>query len=378
MNMRSFEEAQLIQEYLTTTGDILNTNVCRAFGLPMSKHFLHDLRVRLGILNSLPNIHFGNPSADELIVPDLSLPARLIWLIETIPDDTFTSSKLELLANVKSGTVLKALQKLENESVIERVQSTRPHKWRRCPNIRPDFTKIFMEVHGLIDPISSVSLGQIVLLANRALCGMPINGVSLPSLVTDLTSRYARISLSIPPHRALEPFLLAVLKGAGDYRAVTRELDKALREAKTIRRAFDRLPRKEGSKSPLEDYTLPAEWISIFELPGISSFVEAVTVSLGSELHPKEAEWVADEAIEEAILELMTEGILLNRDRSIKYLLNVQPTYYALATSIIEGNIQKNAKRTEVPIRKVNIKKLYRTIAWEILGIKNFKKNNLL
>ena len=63
----------------------------------------------------------------------------------------------------------------------------------------------------------------------------------------------------MPPIQALEPFLLAVLKWAGDYRDVTRELEKVLSRAKTIRRAFARLPKKDvyligvGSPTTIKD-----------------------------------------------------------------------------------------------------------------------------
>lgn len=285
-----------------------------------------------------------------------------------LPEDTFTTNELRHLTNLSIGTMSKALLKLGDEGFIEQIPSTRPHKWRRGPNIRPDFTKIFIEVHGLIDPISSVSQGQIAILANRALCGMPINEVNIPSIVTDLTSRYARISLPTPPPRALEPFLLAVLKGAGDYRAVKRELEKVLREAKTIRRAFDRLTRKDGPKSPLEDYALPTEWISILEQPGrISSFIEAATDVLGAELHPTEATLVAEHAIKETIEEIKVQGITSRFDDSKNAIFDVDPSLYDYVIHILHDNIRRIVKKVDLPVRKFNVKELYRKISVEMI-----------
>ncbi|GAB1484057.1 hypothetical protein MASR2M78_28740 [Treponema sp.] len=45
MNTKSFEQLQLVHEYLTTTDDALSSNVCRAFGLSRANTFF-DLRVR--------------------------------------------------------------------------------------------------------------------------------------------------------------------------------------------------------------------------------------------------------------------------------------------------------------------------------------------
>jgi hypothetical protein len=203
---------------------------------------------------------------------------------------------------------------------------------------------------------------------------MPIDGVNIPSLVTDLTSRYTRIALPTPPPRALEPFLMAVLKGAGDYRAVTRELEKVLREAKTIRRAFDRLARKDGPKSPLEDYALPTEWISILEQPGrISSFFEAATVAIGAELHPKEAVVVMDQAVMKTFEDLKNQGIVVPYDDTKKAISDVDPSFYNHVLSILNDNIRKYVKKTDLPIKKFNIKEFYRKVALEIYQDKTNK-----
>lgn len=368
MNSNSYNATILVRDYLATTGDTLSARVCQTLGLPCGKHYIHDLRNRLMSLDSPKGVQNGNLSANEPIGSHFSTSAALKMVIMRLPDDTFTTNELRHLTNLSIGTVLKALRKLENEGVIQRVQSTRPLKWRRCTNIRPDFTKIFMEVHGLIDPISSVSQGQIAILANRALCGMPIDGIPISSLVNDLTSRYTRISLPTPPPRALEPFLLAVLKGAGDYRAVTRELEKVLREAKTIRRAFDRLARKDGPKSPLEDYALPTEWILIFEQPGrISSFVEAATVVLGSEFYLREAEIISEETIKITMEEMRRLGLVGQYAPLKKAVIDIAPSFHDHVLVILHDNIRKNVKMVDLPVRKFNIKELYRKVALEMI-----------
>jgi DNA-binding MarR family transcriptional regulator len=368
MNNRSYNATQCVHEYLAATGDSLTPDVCKSLGLPSGKHYFFDLRHRLESFDNSKYVQNGILSADGPIGSSLSAPAAMKKAIMTLPDDTFTTNQLHHQTLLSKGTMSKALRKLENEGVITRVSASRPCTWRRRLQILPDFTKVFMEVHGLIDPISSVPQGQIAILANRTLCGMPVEGVDIPSIVTNLTSRYARISLPIPPHRALEPFLLAVLKGAGDYRAVTRELEKVFREAKIIRRASERLARKDGSTSPLEDYTLPTEWILIFEQPGrISSFVEAVSVALGSEHHPKEAEWVADEAIKMTITELNNQSIVSRYDASKKVIMDIAPSLHNHVYAILYKSIRQNVKNVDLPVRKFNIKAMYRKVGLEIV-----------
>lgn len=368
MNTKSFETVQLVHEYLTTTDDALSSNVCRAFGLSQGKHFLYDLRVRMGALDSLQNAHNGNLPADGPIGSSLSAPATLKRAIFRLSDEVFNTHELRNLANLTAGNFSRTLRKLECEGLIERVSFTRPYQFRRCPQIRPDFTKVFMEVHGLIDPPSSIPLRHLPILANRALCGKSIDGMELMKAVTDMASRYSRISLPLPPTRALEPFLLAVLKGAGDYRAVTRELEKVLREAKAIRGAFDRLSSKGGFPIPLAGFTMPHEWFSLFEQPGkISSFVEAITDALGAELHPKEAESVTDQAIEKTLEELRNQGIAGRYDPLEKAMIDISPSFHDLALSILHDNIRKYVKKVDLPVRKFNVKELYRKVALEMV-----------
>lgn len=369
MNSNSYDATQLVRDYLTATGDTLSETVCQTLGLPFGKHYIHDLRHRLMSFDSPMGGKNGNLLADELIGSHLSASAALKMVIMRLPDDTFTTNELRHLTNLSSGTVSKCLRKLENESIIHRITSTsQPCTWRRFPPIRPDFTKVFMEIHGLFDPKASIHLRHLTLLANRTLCGLSIEGEKFPSLVTDLTSRYTRLSLPIPPPRALDPFLLAVLKGAGDYRAVTRELEKALREAKVIRSASDRLACKACIQSPLEDFTIPHEWIAVFEQRGrISAFAEAVTVALGSEHHPKEAEWVADEAIKMTIAELNNQGILSRYDASKKVIMDIDPSLHNYVHAILNNSIRENAKNVDLPVRKFNIKAMYRKVGLEIV-----------
>jgi len=192
--------------------------------------------------------------------------------------------------------------------------------------------------------------------------------MELMKAVTDMASRYSRISLTVPPNRALEPFLRAVLKGAGDFRAVTRELEKVLREAKIIRRAFDSLSSKDDSPSPLADFTMPHEWFALFEQPGkISSFVEAITDALGAELYPKETETVSDQAIEETIDDLKKQGIVGRYDDIKKAIIDVDPSFHDLVLSILHDNIRKSVKKLDLPVKKFNLKELYRKVALEMI-----------
>lgn len=368
MNSTSFTAIQLVYDYQVATEDTLTIDVCKSLGLPYGKHYFFDLRRRLASFDSSECVQNGNLSADWPIGSRLSAPAALKRAIMALPDDTFTTNELWHQTGLSIETMSKALRKLENEGVITRVSSTRPIKWRRCPQIRLDFTKVFMEIHGLIDPPSSIPLRHLPILANRALCGKSIDGMELMKAVTDMASRYSRISLPLPPTRALEPFLLAVLKGAGDYRAVTRELEKVLREAKAIRGAFDRLSSKGGFPIPLAGFTMPHEWFSLFEQPGkISSFVEAITDALGAELHPKEAESVTDQAIEKTLEELRNQGIAGRYDPLEKAMIDISPSFHDLALSILHDNIRKYVKKVDLPVRKFNVKELYRKVALEMV-----------
>lgn len=378
MNTDSFNATQRVHEYLIATGDTLNANVCRALGLPYGKHYLHDLRRRIASLDAPRSVCSGNHSANGSIGSSLSSAVALKKVIEELPSKVFSTNDLRDRIQVSNSVMSKALKKLEVEGIVERVASSRPYRYRRLSKPCSDFTEVFMESHGMNVLSSAISVRSLSLLANRALCGMTLEGINIPSLVTDLTSHYARISLPTPPRLAIEPFLLAVLKGGGDYRAIIRELEKSFREAKTVRRAFKRLACKDGLKSPLEDYALPTEWISVFEQPGrILSFVEAVTVAIGSEFYFREAEMISEETIKITMEELRSQGLVDQYDSSKKAVIDIAPSFHDQVLAIIHHNIHKCVKMVDLPVRKYNTKDLYQKIKWEIIQNKNHDKTRL-
>jgi DNA-binding transcriptional ArsR family regulator len=187
MNTSSFAEAQLVHDHLVATGDTLNSNVCRALGLPCGKHYLHDLRRRLAALDSHGSFRSGNTSANGAKGPSLSAAAALGFVIEGLPEGDFTTSDLRGRVELSAGTMSKALRRLEREGLIERIPSPRPHRYHRLLRLHPDFALAFMEAHGMTVPASAISLRRLPLLANRALCGMTIEGVDLTDTVADMT-----------------------------------------------------------------------------------------------------------------------------------------------------------------------------------------------
>ena len=69
------------------------------------------------------------------------------------------------------------------------------------------------------------------------------------------------------------------------------------------------------NESSLRAFCLPIEWLAFLgEQGGITTFMEAVTQALGGELHPKEADKVADRAIEGTLERLRAEGIVVQYD----------------------------------------------------------------
>lgn len=367
MNSSSFTAIQLVHDYLISTGDTLNSNVCQALGLSSGKHYLHDIRHRLALLGWSGSVHYGNLSATGPIGSSVPAVNVLKMVIEELTTDVFSTNDLRNLCKMNKNAMSKALKQLEFEGIVERVSSSRPNKYRHLSKSAPDFIQVFMRIHEINALDCAISLRNLPLLANRVLCGKSIDAMDLTNAVTGMISRYSRVSLPLPPIRALEPFLLAVLKEAGDYRAVTRELEKVLREAKAIRRAFDRLSSKDGFPNPLAEFTMPHEWLALFEQPGkISTFVEAVTDALGAELHPKEAKSVSDQAIEETIDDLKNQGIFGRYDTIKIAIIDVDPSFHDLVLSILHDNIRKYAMKVDLPVKKFNIKELYRKVALEM------------
>jgi DNA-binding transcriptional ArsR family regulator len=336
--------------------------------VPHEKHYLHDLRRRLAALDTPESVRNGNHSANGPIGSSVSAAAALKCVIEGLPDGDFTTNDLRERVKLSIGTTSKALRKLEREGLIERIPSPRPYRYRHLPRPRPDFTQAFMEAHGMMAaPDSSVSLRRLPLLANRALCGMTIEGIDLTGIVTDTASLYSGLPLHCPPPQALEPLTLAVLRGGGDFRAADRELGKAIREALATRRVLDRLPLGTSNRSALTDFCLPIEWLAFLEAHG-EALVEAATQALGGELHPKEGDdEVAGRAIEETLGCLRAEGIAAQRDAEKGFLTGLDSADRDRVGLILRANIWEHAKKAELPVRKFYVKGMYRSAAGAVM-----------
>lgn len=137
-----------------------------------------------------------------------------------MPTRTFTTNDLRERITLSSATLSKALSSLESEQQIQRKTSHRPYEHERAPKYAPDFITTFMQAHDLW-PSGNMqfSLRNLSLLANRALCGMSAEATGLVDTLTVLSRRYSGISLPVPRLRAIDTFLLAVLRGNGDHRA---------------------------------------------------------------------------------------------------------------------------------------------------------------
>jgi hypothetical protein len=297
----------------------------------------------------------------------LSAAAALEWIIEGLPDGDFTTKDLRGRFKLSTATMSKALRKLEREGLIARVPSPRPYRYRHLPRPHPDFTNAYMEAHGMTAPESTLSLRRLPLLANRALCGMTIEGIDLADIVADMTSRYSGLALLCPPRRALEPLLLAVLHGSGDSRAVNRGVGRAIREALSTRRVLDNLSPGAANERALTEFCLPPEWVVLLESQGgVSALVEAVTQALGGELHPKEAGEVADKAIEETLTRLRDEGIAAQYDTEKGLLYGLGPVDHERVGLILRTNLRELARKSDLPVRRFTARGLYRKAALEM------------
>jgi hypothetical protein len=367
MNAEFLAAAQLARDYLTATGDSLNATVCRALGLPGGKHYLHDLRRRLAALDCPESAHSENTSANGQKGSSLSAAVALRFTIEGLPEGDFTTSDLREHVRLSTGTMSKALRKLEGDGLIERIPSPRPHRYRRFPRPHPDFALAFMKAHGMAAPASALSLRRLPLLANRTLCGMTIEGIDLADTVADMTSRYSGLALPCPPPKALEPMILAVLHGCSDVRTVNRELGKAIRQALAVRRVLDGLPPGAADERALTEFCLPPEWLALLESQGgISAFAEAVTQALGGELHPKEAGEVASKAIEETLTRLRAEGIAAQYDTEKGLLSGLGSVGQERVALILRSYVWEFARKSDLPVRKFTARGLYGKAALEM------------
>jgi len=300
----------------------------------------------------------------------MTAAAALKLVIDKLPEAEFSTADLRERIHLRSATLSKALRALERHGVIERVPSPRPYRYRRKAQSRPDFTEVFMAAHGLYPSSpASLSLGHLPLLANRALCGLPVEGWALAEVTTDLTARYSGKALPALPLPALIPLLLAILNSGGDTRSAFRGLKTALQEAGAVTHCWSRIAPDEAKESTLAAFCLPEEWLALLTTQGgAGAFFEAATQALGGELYPVKAQDIAEKAIREILKALTATGVTAVFDESKRLLTGLERVDVKAVEVMTRGMVVELARKASLPVRKVSVEELYRRAAAELLS----------